>query len=81
MTDFDTWLKTGIDAGFVGPPVCAIHDGLPSSADEDARFDDGEDPCLHVLRCYPDPDTKIAVEDNHPPSVWRRTNRYGSGPL
>lgn len=72
--DFNDWLKIGMDNGFVGPPVCETHDGLPTSQDEDEEFEDGADPCIHVLRLYQDVEAKAAVERNHPPSVWRRTN-------
>lgn len=71
--NFDEWLKIGMDAGHVGPPVCFTHDGMPTSEDEDEAWEEG-DPCLHILRLYPDSATKIAVEENHSPSVWRRTN-------
>lgn len=72
--DFETWLRQGMDAGFVGPPVCDIHDGTPTSAEEDAEWDEYGEVCIHILRLYPDAETKAAVEDNHSPSVWRRTN-------
>lgn len=72
--EFDHWLQLGMDNGFIGPPVCATHDGTPSSEEEDVSFDEGEDICLHVLRLYTDSGHKEAVEANHSPSVWRRTN-------
>lgn len=71
---FESWLRQGMEAGFIGPPVCQTHDGTPTSADEDEEWESG-DPCLHILRLYPDGETKAAVEANHSPSVWRRTNR------
>lgn len=72
--DFDEWLRLGMDNGFIGPPVCETHDGLPTSEAEDDEFMDGADPCIHMLRLYPDEVTRKRVERNHPPSVWRRTN-------
>lgn len=72
---FDAWLEAGVANGFVGVPVCSTHDGIPTSADEDAQFEDGEDICLHVLRLYSSPEHRSEVEDNHSPSVWRRTNQ------
>lgn len=71
---FDDWLKAGMDAGYVGPAVCDTHDGLPTSDLEDDEFVEGHDPCIHILRLYPDRVTAKRVERNHPPSVWRRTN-------
>ena len=75
MTDghtFDEWLKAGMDAGWCGPAVCSTHDGTPTSAAEDDEYDEGGDPCLHVVRLYADSVVRAGVEANHPPSVWRR---------
>lgn len=66
------WLATGIERGWCGPPVCAQHDGLPSTAEEDAAFETGDDPCLFVVRPYVDEDERTAVEANHSPSIWRK---------
>ena len=71
MMDFDAWLQAGMDAGWCGPAVCQTHDGTPISAAEEEEFDQG-DPCLHILRLYPDDTIRRAVESNHPPSVWRK---------
>lgn len=71
--DFDQWLKLGFDNGWIGPPVCYTHDGVPMTHDEEAEFDEGSDPCLHVLRLYEDNECKCAVEINHSPSQWRAT--------
>ena len=68
--DFSEWMKYGIDNGFAGPAVCYTHDGLPTSRDEDIEFDEG-DPCIHIVRLYESKEVKLAVEENHSPSVWR----------
>lgn len=76
MTDadkFEQWLKVGVSRGWCGPAVCNTHDGIPMSEDEDERFESGEDPCVHIVRLYPDARTRTAVESNHPPSLWRNT--------
>lgn len=70
---FDEWLQEGITLGFCGPAICSTHDGVPTTADEDEEYETG-DPCIHVLRLYEDETTKLAVEENHAPSVWRATN-------
>ena len=70
---FDKWMAEGINRGFCGPPVCAVHDGNPTTEDEDAEMWDTGEVCFHVVRMYPDVKTKIAVEENHPPSIWRNT--------
>ena len=51
---FDEWLSIGMENKFVGPPVCSTHDGIPTTEDEDMAWDEGSDPCIHVLRLYVD---------------------------
>ena len=59
---FLSWLRLGMKNGWIGPPVCDIHDGTPTSEEEDeCDFDC----CIHVLRLYTDPEHKAAVEANH----------------
>jgi hypothetical protein len=71
---FDEWLEFGFNKGWCGPAVCETHDGLPTSEAEDEEFSEG-DPCVHIVRLYDDVETKLAVEENHAPSVWRASNR------
>lgn len=71
LNDFEGWLRVGYEEGWIGPPVCITHDGLPTTPTED----DDDEPCIHVVRLYTDPDERTAVEANHPPSRWRATNR------
>lgn len=73
--DFEEWLQFGINKGWCGAPVCETHDGLPMTEDESTAFESGEDPCIHIIRMYEDPETKAGVEENHSPSIWRATNR------
>ena len=47
---FDQWMTEGINRGFCGPPVCVLHDGVPTTEEEDAALWDGEEPCHHVVR-------------------------------
>lgn len=68
---FDIWLEVGIRRGFIGAPVCHTHDGVPTSAEEDEAFEEGDDICLHVLRLYTSPEHKTEVEENHSPSQFR----------
>jgi hypothetical protein len=72
--DITEWVRTGIEQGWCGPLVCSTHDGIPTTADEDDAFEEGDDVCVFVIRPYEDAEVKAAVEENHPPSVWRRTN-------
>ena len=68
--DGGEWLAHGIYSGFCCPPVCSTHDGIPVTADEDLRFWDGADPCVHVVRLYEDLSVKAAVED-YQRDMWR----------
>jgi hypothetical protein len=70
---FNEWITYGIEKGWCGPPVCYTHDGLPMSEQEYAEFDEGQDPCTHVVRMYEDIDMKKEIEDNHSPSQWRNS--------
>ena len=70
---FDEWMSYGIEKGWCGPPVCYTHDGLPMSEHEMQGFDDGEDPCMHVVRMYEGIGMKDEIEDNHSPSKWRNS--------
>jgi hypothetical protein len=69
----EDWIRFGIEQGFCGPPVCATHDGLPTTAEEDEAWLEDEDICQHVIRPYASQVEKDAIEENHSPSVWRDT--------
>jgi hypothetical protein len=52
--DFDEWLRMGVDLGYCSALVCNTHDGLPSAGpEEDARWEEGYDPCVVAVRLYP----------------------------
>lgn len=36
--------------GFCSEVVCATHDGLPSTKEEDEEWEQGFDPCIPVVR-------------------------------
>ena len=69
--DFDHWMEIGLSRGFVGPPICSTHDGIPYTPDEEQDFENGDDPCVHVIRPYRSHWEREQVEQNHPPSVFR----------
>lgn len=70
----EEWLYYGWEKGWCGPPVCYIHDGIPTTDIEDAELDEG-DPCLHIVRLYESTAHGEAVMYNHSPSIWRASNR------
>jgi hypothetical protein len=70
---FSEWMAFGVKQGWCGPPVCYTHDGLPMSEQEGTEFDEGQDPCMHIVRMYEDIGMKKGIEDNHSPSTWRNS--------
>jgi hypothetical protein len=74
IMSYEDWLKVGLLQGWCGPAVCSTHDGLPTTEEEDWGFDQGADPCIHIIRLYEDAEQKAAIEENHSPSIWRATN-------
>lgn len=73
-TSFDEWMEFGIRMGWCGPPVCSTHDGIPMSEDEESMWEQGGDPCIHIIRMYEDEQQKISIEITHSPTNWR--NHY-----
>lgn len=73
--DFEEWAEYGWRMGWVGPPICHTHDGLPLSADEMEEWEQGDDPCIHLLRLYEDNHHRLAVESYDAPTLWRASNR------
>jgi hypothetical protein len=69
--EIDEWVAVGVAKGYCGPIVCSTHDGIPTTLAEDEAFDEGDDPCVPVVRMYACPDEKHEVESNHSASVWR----------
>lgn len=48
---FWTWLEMGINRGWVTEPFCNTHDGDPYMTEEEEKeWEDGGDPCLHVIK-------------------------------
>jgi hypothetical protein len=70
---FDEWMKIGLKRGWCGPPVCYTHDGVPTSPEEEDEFEEGHDPCIHVIRMYESEEQKESIEDAHAPSRWRNS--------
>jgi hypothetical protein len=79
MMDFNEWVQIGIENKWCGPAVCHTHDWLPLTADEESAIDEGDEPCIHILRLYADEETAAAVEENHAPSIWRKPKEADRG--
>lgn len=65
------WIEIGIHQGWCGPSICHTHDGVPLTRGEE-QAENTTPPCIYILRLYPDGQTKQGVEENHPPSIWRK---------
>jgi hypothetical protein len=78
---FDAWMELGLQRGFVGPPICYTHDGLPTTPEEDEMFNSGDEPCIHIIRPYESEQQKKAVEENHAPTLWRNPFATRGGSL
>lgn len=52
--EFAIWLENGIDRGWISEPYCHTHDGGMQymSEEEIQEWEDGGDPCEHVLRIF-----------------------------
>ena len=50
LMTFDEWMAFGIEQGYCTDQYCETHDGAPMSDTEAAEFDEGGDPCIHVVR-------------------------------
>ena len=72
---FDEWSYYGWKQGWVGPPVCYTHDGIPTSDDEYESWGEGNDLCIHVMRLYEDNMQRLSVEHGHSPTQWRASNQ------
>ena len=50
--EFVIWFDNGIDRGWITPPYCVTHDGGMEymSEEELEEWDQGGDPCQHVVR-------------------------------
>jgi hypothetical protein len=56
--DFDDWLHMGMTNGWCSKIVCATHDGLPATPEEDFQWEEGYDPCVPAVRLW---EEKVAV--------------------
>lgn len=68
---YEEWVEIGIKNGWIGPLVCVTHDGIPMSSEEENAWDT-EDPCIWIFRRYESPEHQASIEEEHPPSTWRK---------
>lgn len=71
---FEEWYRYGLEKSFCGPPLCVEHDGFPTTEEEDQWAEEnGEFPCFSMVRLYADDLERLLIEQNHSPSLWRRS--------
>jgi len=47
----EAWIQAGIQHGFVASEVvCGMHDGTPLTVAEEFEIDEGNDPCVPMIR-------------------------------
>lgn len=49
---FEEWLEHGQLEGWISDPHCQTHDGTRMTEEEDEQFNDGDDPCIIVVRIW-----------------------------
>ena len=46
----DEWIHLGVDKGWCTPTACDTHEGVPMTEEEMEAWEEGWDPCIHVVR-------------------------------
>lgn len=49
---FFAWVEEGKKKGWVSGPICATHEGLPNTTEEENEWDEGYDPCILGMRVW-----------------------------
>ena len=64
--DLEDWLKYGVQQGWIAPNIsCNTHDGVIMTAEENKEFEEGSDPCIHVIRIFEsEKEQKKAIRHN-----------------
>ena len=50
--EFWAWVAEGVNQGWIDEPVCDTHDLYRRTEEEQALWDEGEDPCIKVIRVW-----------------------------
>ena len=48
--NYDEWITYGIERGYCTNSLCQTHEWLPMTSVEEQALEDGDDPCIHVMR-------------------------------
>lgn len=60
---FEEWLEFGIKNGYCSEQFCDTHDGPPMHESEEKAWEDGGDPCMHMVRLGTIEDWNISTEE------------------
>jgi len=63
--NYGQWAQYGIEKGWATPPSCATHDGIPYTEAEDLAWEQGEDPCIHIIRLVETPEDLEDIKRNN----------------
>lgn len=56
------WIAIGREHGFCSMIACDTHEGVPQSAEERDAWEQGDDPCILVVRIYTEDTTMADAE-------------------
>lgn len=70
---FDEWLLQGVLLGFCSPVLCDTHDGIGLTEDQEDEFEQGFDPCVHVIQVFESKEAQRFIFENHSPIQYRLT--------
>lgn len=73
------WVQYGYHQGWCTVPICAQHDGLPITQEEDDALVDDLDLCIFISRMGDDLPLE-EIEDHTSAADWRKRD-YGIGEL
>ena len=51
---FGQWIQVGVQRKWCSEIACQTHDGAPLNFLEEAAFEDGDDPCVPIVRIWGD---------------------------
>lgn len=50
--EFEKWILQGIERKWISDVVCATHEGLPNTEEEEKEWEEGYDPCVPGIRVW-----------------------------
>ena len=70
--DYTAWMRHGLAMGWISPPTCYNHDGLGLTELEELQLENGDDPCIWLVRVYEDDEMRRELEESFSPYSWRK---------